>query len=58
MAFTAFLASVTDNQGLEFELQGSADVVARTTIGDVPISNIPFNVTSAMKGKLRDSFHI
>jgi len=50
--FAAFFAAVTDTQGVEFELKGSADVVARTTIGDVPISNIPFNVTSALRGML------
>ncbi len=50
--FAAFFAAVTDTQGVEFELKGSADVVARTTIGDVPISNIPFNVTSALRGTL------
>ncbi|KAH8979124.1 hypothetical protein EDB92DRAFT_1821158 [Lactarius akahatsu] len=48
--FAAFFAAVTDTQSVEFELKGSADVVARTTIGDVPISNIPFNVTSALRG--------
>ena len=58
MAFTTFFAAITDTQGLEFELKGFADVVARTTIGDVPISNIPFNVLSAMKGKFRNLFHI
>ncbi|KAI9463679.1 hypothetical protein BJY52DRAFT_1404720 [Lactarius psammicola] len=50
--FAAFFAAVTDTQGVKFELKGSADVVARTTIGDVPISNIPFNVTSALRGTL------
>lgn len=48
--FAAFFAAVTDTQGVEFELKGSADVVARTSIGDVPIANIPFNVTSALRG--------
>ncbi|TFY72142.1 hypothetical protein EVG20_g865 [Dentipellis fragilis] len=49
-AFAAFFAAVTDTQGIDFELKGSADVVARTTIGDVPISGIPFNVTTELKG--------
>ncbi|KAH9061225.1 hypothetical protein EDB87DRAFT_404186 [Lactarius vividus] len=48
--FAAFFAAVTDTQGVEFELKGSANVIARTTIGDVPISDIPFNVTSALRG--------
>jgi hypothetical protein len=51
IAFTTFLAAVTDTQGVEFELKGSADVVARTTIGDIPITDIPFNVTSSMRGE-------
>jgi hypothetical protein len=46
----------TDTENVEFELKGSADVVARTTIGDVPISNIPFNVTSALKGNKPSKF--
>jgi hypothetical protein len=46
------LAAVTDTQDVEFELKSSVDVVARTTIGYVPIPNISFNVTSALKGKL------
>ncbi len=37
---------------MEFELKGTADVVARTTIGDVPISGIPFNVSTSLKGML------
>ncbi|KAI0354382.1 hypothetical protein OH77DRAFT_1404952 [Trametes cingulata] len=49
-AFTQFFAAVTDTEGVEFELKGTADVVARTTIGDVPISGIPFNVTTSLKG--------
>ena len=51
IAFTTLLAAVTDTQGIEFELKGSADVVARTTIGDIPITDIPFNVTSSMRGE-------
>ncbi|KAI0660249.1 hypothetical protein C8Q70DRAFT_914138 [Cubamyces menziesii] len=49
-AFSQFFAAVTDTSGIEFELKGTADVVARTTIGDVPISGIPFNVTTSLKG--------
>lgn len=45
------MAAIADTQDIEFELKGSVNVVARTTIGDVPISNISFNVTSALKGK-------
>ncbi|RPD70056.1 hypothetical protein L226DRAFT_261105 [Lentinus tigrinus ALCF2SS1-7] len=49
-AFAVFFAAVTDTSGIEFDLKGSADVVARTTIGDVPISAIPFDVTTSLKG--------
>ncbi|KAI0063538.1 hypothetical protein BV25DRAFT_1915044 [Artomyces pyxidatus] len=49
-AFAAFFAAVTDTAGIEFEVKGTADVVGRTPIGDVPIAGIPFNVTSALKG--------
>ncbi|KAI9459105.1 hypothetical protein F5148DRAFT_1001220 [Russula earlei] len=48
--FSAFLASITDTQGIQLELRGSADIVAKTAIGNVPISNIPFNVTSSLIG--------
>ncbi|TBU46075.1 hypothetical protein BD309DRAFT_663805 [Dichomitus squalens] len=49
-AFTSFFAAVTDTSGVSFELRGSADVVARTTAGDIPINAIPFNVTTSLKG--------
>ncbi|OBZ73242.1 hypothetical protein A0H81_06855 [Grifola frondosa] len=49
-AFAAFLAQVTDTESVAFDLQGTADVVARTSIGDVSISGIPFNVNSSLKG--------
>ncbi|KAI0643298.1 hypothetical protein C8Q79DRAFT_1012595 [Trametes meyenii] len=39
-AFSQFFAAVTDTSGVDFELKGSADVTARTAIGDVPISGI------------------
>ena len=43
--------AVVDNQGVEFEFQGFIDDVTRTTIGDVPISDVLYNITSALKGK-------
>ncbi|KAI0773181.1 hypothetical protein BD413DRAFT_603560 [Trametes elegans] len=49
-AFSGFFAAVTDTSGVDFELKGTADVVARTTIGNVPISGIPFNATTSLKG--------
>lgn len=35
----------------DFVLSGSANVSARTTIGDVPINGIPFNLPSTLEGK-------
>ncbi|KAH9934026.1 uncharacterized protein BXZ73DRAFT_100865 [Epithele typhae] len=49
-AFVQFFAAVTDTADVSFQLNGSADVVARTPIGDIPISGIPFGVTTALKG--------
>ena len=49
-AFEQFFAVATDTSELNFQLKGSADVVGRTAIGDVPISGIPFNVPSQLKG--------
>ncbi|KAI0821788.1 hypothetical protein BC628DRAFT_1341231 [Trametes gibbosa] len=49
-AFSHFFAQVTDTSGVDFELRGTADVVAHTTIGDVPISGIPFNVSTSLRG--------
>ncbi|KAF7321550.1 hypothetical protein MKEN_00676000 [Mycena kentingensis (nom. inval.)] len=36
--------------GTDFELIGTANVSARTSIGDVPIDGIPFDVASGIKG--------
>ncbi|KAF9047294.1 hypothetical protein BJ165DRAFT_1464966 [Panaeolus papilionaceus] len=49
-AFVQLFAGVTLTPDLEIELTGSADVTARTTIGDVPIASIPIDVTSELKG--------
>ncbi|KAJ7874667.1 hypothetical protein B0H14DRAFT_3551962 [Mycena olivaceomarginata] len=40
----------------DFVLSGSANVSARTTIGDVPINGIPFNLPSTLEGKCIASF--
>jgi hypothetical protein len=48
--FALFFAGVTDLPEASFELKGTADVVANTPIGSVPISGIPFNVTSTLAG--------
>lgn len=39
-AFSAFFEEVTDTEGVSFELNGAADIVARTSIGDVPIGGV------------------
>lgn len=49
-AFEAFFAAVTLNGHADFTLGGSADVIARTSIGDVPIAAIPFSVPSSLNG--------
>jgi Protein of unknown function (DUF3712) len=49
-AFGAFFAAATLTGHAEFNLAGSADVIARTSIGDVSIAAIPFNVPSSLNG--------
>ncbi|CAL1708136.1 unnamed protein product [Somion occarium] len=49
-AFSALLAAVTLKDSVDLTLEGSADVTARTTVGDIPISGIPFSVQSSFKG--------
>lgn len=51
-AFDAVLAEVTLTASVSLELSGTTNVTAKTSIGDVPISGIPFNVTSSLAGKL------
>jgi hypothetical protein len=52
-AFAQLFAGVTLTQDLEVGLKGTAAVTARTKAGDVPISGIPFDVISHLKGVLR-----
>ncbi|KZT27986.1 hypothetical protein NEOLEDRAFT_1129882 [Neolentinus lepideus HHB14362 ss-1] len=49
-AFQALFADVTDHSSASFALEGTANVVARTSIGDVPISGLSFNVDSSLEG--------
>ncbi|KAK2467793.1 hypothetical protein APHAL10511_000088 [Amanita phalloides] len=49
-AFQQLLASITLQGIVSLELRGSADVLAKTSIGNVPISDIPFDLTSQLKG--------
>lgn len=49
-AFSAVLAAVTLTNSVSLGLGGTANVTAKTSIGDVPITGIPFNVTSSLAG--------
>ncbi|KAJ3724969.1 hypothetical protein DFJ43DRAFT_1197841 [Lentinula guzmanii] len=49
-AFNALFEAVTLLSSVSLGLDGSANVTAKTTIGDVPIFGIPFNVTSSLSG--------
>jgi len=46
------IAEVTDTSSAIFDLSGTADVTAKTSIGDVRISGIPFDVSSTLQGRL------
>jgi hypothetical protein len=49
-AFDALFSAVTLADLVSLGLGGTANVTAKTSIGDVPISGIPFNVTSSLTG--------
>jgi hypothetical protein len=49
-AFQQMFADVTLQSSVSLELRGTADILAKTSIGNVPISGIPFDVTSQLKG--------
>lgn len=49
-AFQTLFQQVTDTAQAELTLKGTADVIAKTTIGNVPISGIIFNVPSTLQG--------
>ncbi|KAF8894927.1 hypothetical protein CPB84DRAFT_1848428 [Gymnopilus junonius] len=49
-AFATLFAGVTLRDSIQVDITGSADVTARTSIGDVPISSVPIDVTSTLKG--------
>ncbi len=51
-AFAQFFTAVTDTSSVSLGLHGTANIVAKTSIGNVPISGILFNVTSDLKGML------
>ncbi|KAF9529294.1 hypothetical protein CPB83DRAFT_790385 [Crepidotus variabilis] len=49
-AFALLFAAVTLTSDIDADLGGQADVLAKTAIGNVPISGIPIAVTSHLKG--------
>ncbi|EGO25193.1 hypothetical protein SERLADRAFT_448192 [Serpula lacrymans var. lacrymans S7.9] len=49
-AFEAMFAEVTDKSSAALELKGTANVTAKTNIGNVPISGIAFDVQSSLAG--------
>ncbi|GLB37240.1 putative protein of unknown function (DUF3712) [Lyophyllum shimeji] len=49
-AFAQMFAGVTLLDQLDLTLKGTADITAKTAIGNVPISGVPFNVPSSLKG--------
>jgi hypothetical protein len=49
-AFAALFAAITLQSSIDLTLKGTADVVAKTAIGQVPIDGIAFNVPSNIKG--------
>lgn len=51
-AFEAVFVQVTDKNLADLGLSGTADVTAKTAIGDVPISGIAFDVSSSLAGEL------
>jgi hypothetical protein len=53
-AFEAFFAAVTDTASVQTNLTGSANIVGRTAIGDVPIQGVPFNVITTLAGTCRN----
>lgn len=49
-AFAQMFAGVTLLNKLDLTLKGSADITAKTAIGNVAISGVPFNVPSTLTG--------
>ncbi|KAH8925300.1 hypothetical protein BT69DRAFT_1216651 [Atractiella rhizophila] len=49
-AYQQFFRGVTLLPEIDFILKGGADVLAETAIGNVPISGIPFNVSTSLVG--------
>lgn len=49
-AFGQVFAGATLMDQVDLNLKGSADVTAKTSIGEVPISGVPIDVMSSLKG--------
>lgn len=49
-AFEAMFAGVTLTSEVDLNLRGTADVSAKTSIGTVAITGIPFDVPSSLSG--------
>jgi hypothetical protein len=49
-AFQTLFQQVTDTTQAELTFKGTADVIAETSIGNVPISGIIFNVPYSLQG--------
>lgn len=49
-AFQQLFADVTLQGSVSLGLHGTANVSAKTSIGNVPISGVPFDVTSQLRG--------
>jgi Protein of unknown function (DUF3712) len=48
--FVHFFTQLVTTTSVPVALKGTTDVLAKTCIGDVPISGIPFNVSSTLTG--------
>ncbi|KAL8287086.1 hypothetical protein RQP46_004092 [Phenoliferia psychrophenolica] len=48
--YANFFSAITNDANAVFNLHGAAEVTARTKAGDIPISGIPFSVTSSFPG--------
>jgi hypothetical protein len=49
-SFMDFFVSLFSEASVAVELKGTTDLVAKTSIGDVPISGIPFDASSTLTG--------
>ncbi|KAG6813669.1 hypothetical protein H0H92_008517 [Tricholoma furcatifolium] len=49
-AFEQMFAGVTLEDEVDLTLEGTANITAKTSIGDVAISGVPFNVASSLTG--------